>query len=241
MALPGRIPSKHSITVRSSRTSAPSSLGAMLKDDSPANLRTIKTSRGSCESLRIVISCFPTYSFRKARYLISFASSPFPNIIRSGISLSGLGTNLTPVCSPKCSIGIRRTKMPRAAPSYKPGGPRKRRSDGEDWIMDPSMNGFCARSNMEKRPCHRPFGVGARHKAPGTLGEPSPRARLVVGPSLELAVSRQSCCAVCCYETDMRLRILAAVAKYLNQIWAQMVVRCSHLAPDVNAVRSARP
>jgi hypothetical protein len=47
---------------------------------------------------------------------------------------TGKQNNLTPVCSPKCSLGSRRTKMPRAAPSYKRGGPRKRRSGGEDWI-----------------------------------------------------------------------------------------------------------
>jgi hypothetical protein len=57
--------------------------------------------------------------------------------------------NLTPVCSPKCSIGSRRTKMPRAVPSYKRGGSMKRRSDGEDWIMGPSLNRFCARWNLE--------------------------------------------------------------------------------------------
>jgi hypothetical protein len=99
----------------------------------------------------------------------------------------GLSGNLTPVCSPKCSLGSRRTKMPRAAPSYKRGGPRKRRSDGEDWIMGPSPNRFCARWNLERRRCHRRIGMGARYKAPGTPGESNSWARLMVGPSLELA------------------------------------------------------
>jgi hypothetical protein len=33
----------------------------------------------------------------------------------------------------------------------------------------------------------------------------------------------------------MRLRILVAVAKYLGHIAAQMVMRYSHLVPEVNA------
>jgi hypothetical protein len=78
--------------------------------------------------------------------------------------------NLTPVCSPKCSLGSRRTKMPRTAPSYKRGGPRKRRSDGEDWIMGQPLTRFCARWNPERRRCRRRIGSRARLKAPGTLG-----------------------------------------------------------------------
>ena len=81
-----------------------------------------------------------------------------------------LDCDLTPVCSPKCSLGSRRTKMPRAAPSYKRGGPRKRRSDGEDWIMGQTLTRFCAPWNPERRRCRRRIGSRARLKAPGTLG-----------------------------------------------------------------------
>jgi hypothetical protein len=77
---------------------------------------------------------------------------------------------LTPVCSPKCNLGSRRTKMPPAAPSYKRGGPRKRRSDGEDWIMGQPLTRFCAPWNPERRRCRRRIGSRARLKAPGTLG-----------------------------------------------------------------------